>query len=223
MRSTVTNRRPTSEPAARRVQLDLEDLWHGPKSGHTRFAMSILWFVIGVVVCAALLYLAYRIEPHWVAKDGNRFLTTSETIDHEGKVVTRRREVRGTIMSDGLIMLGKRTMLKTRSSLWRIAGKSPEIKRGRLLYVLDTVPADPMGEKLILRIPTLEQAGPAVRRPAPAGWPRGQLTASRNSAIGSPTWSRLIRKASWPCGESISTYRLTRPSERSTSSIWRCW
>jgi hypothetical protein len=115
--------------------------------------MSILWFVIGVGACAALLYLAYVIEPHWVAKDGSRFLTTSETIDHQGKVVSRRREVRGTIMSDGLIMLGKRTMLKTRSGLWRIAGKSPEIKRGRLLYILDTVPADPMGEKLILRIP----------------------------------------------------------------------
>ena len=65
---------------------------------------------------AALLYLAYRIEPHWVAKDGSRFLTTSETIDHEGKVVSRRREVRGTIMTTtALIMLGKRSMLRTRS------------------------------------------------------------------------------------------------------------
>ena len=116
--------------------------------------MSILWFVIGVAVCAALLYVAYRIEPHWVAKDGNRFLATSETIDHQGKVVSRRREVRGTIMSDGLILLGKRTMLKTRSSLWQLSGKSPEVRRGRQQYILDTVPADPMGEKLILRVPS---------------------------------------------------------------------
>ncbi len=115
--------------------------------------MSILWFVLGVAACAALLYLAYAIEPHWVAKDGSRFLTTSETIDHEGKVVSRRREVRGTIMNDGLIMLGKRSMLKTHSSLWRVAGKAPEIKRGRLLYILDTVPPDPMGEQMLLRVP----------------------------------------------------------------------
>ena len=124
--------------------------------------MSILWFVIGVVVCAALLYVAYRIEPHWVAKDGSRFLATSETIDHQGKVVTRRREVRGTIMSDGLVMLGKRTMLKTRSSLWRVAGKAPELKRGRLLYILDTGPPDPMGEKLILRIPRSSKLVPRL-------------------------------------------------------------
>jgi hypothetical protein len=122
--------------------------------------MSILWFVIGVAACAALLYLAYVIEPHWVAKDGSRFLTTSETIDHQGKVVSRRREVRGTIMSDGLLMLGKRSMLKTRSSLWRIAGKAPERKRGRLLYILDTVPPDPMGEQMILRIPSSSKLVP---------------------------------------------------------------
>jgi len=124
--------------------------------------MSILWFVIGVVACAALLYVAYRMEPHWVAKDGSRFLATSETIDHEGKVVTRRREVRGTIMSDGLIMLGKRSMMRTRSSLWRIAGKAPEVKRGRLLYILDTVPPDPMGERLILRIPRSSKLVPRL-------------------------------------------------------------
>jgi hypothetical protein len=124
--------------------------------------MSILWFVIGLAVCAALLYLAYFIEPHWVAKDGSRFLATAETIDHEGKVVSRRREVRGTIMSDGLIMLGKRTALKTRSSLWRMAGKSAETKRGRLLYILETVPPDPMGEKLILRIPKSSKLVPRL-------------------------------------------------------------
>jgi len=123
---------------------------------------SVLWFVVAVAVCALLLYVAYAIEPHWVAKDGSRFLATSETIDHEGKVVSRRREVRGTIMSDGLIMLGKRTMLKTRSSLWRMAAKSAEVKRGRLLYILDTVPPDPMGEKLILRIPRSSKLVPRL-------------------------------------------------------------
>jgi len=114
---------------------------------------SVLWFVVAVAGCALLLYVAYAIEPHWVAKDGSRFLTTSETIDHQGNVVGKRREVRGTIMTDGLIMLGKRTMLKTRSSLWRLSGKAPDVRRGRQQYILDTVPADPMGEKLILRVP----------------------------------------------------------------------
>ena len=47
------------------------------------------------------LYLAYRIEPHWVAKDGRRFLTTAEQIDRFGDSVGRRREVRGAFLQDG--------------------------------------------------------------------------------------------------------------------------
>ena len=113
---------------------------------------SVLWVVVAIAACAVLLYIAYVIEPHWVAKDGSRFLTTSETLDHDGHV-GKRREVRGTIMSDGLIMLGKRTMLRTRSSLWKLVAKSPDVRRGRALYILDTVPADPFGDKLILRVP----------------------------------------------------------------------
>jgi hypothetical protein len=123
---------------------------------------GLLWFGAVLVVCAGLFYLAYVLEPHWVAKDGSRFLTTAETIDHEGKVVTRRREVRGTIMSDGLIMLGKRTMLRTRSNLWRLVGKQPEVRRGRLRYVLDTVPRDEFGEQLVLRVPVKSRLVPRL-------------------------------------------------------------
>lgn len=122
----------------------------------------VLWFVGVVVVCAALFYVAYMLEPHWVAKDGARFLTTAETIDHEGKVVTRRREVRGTIMNDGLIMLGKRTMLRTRTTLWRLVGKQPVVRRGRLRYVLDTVPRDEFGEQLVLRVPARSRLVPRL-------------------------------------------------------------
>jgi hypothetical protein len=123
---------------------------------------SVLWFLGAVAVCALLFYVAYAIEPHWVAKDGSRFVTTSETIDHQGKVVSKRREVRGTIMSDGLIMVGRRSMLKTRSSLWRLTAKAPEVRRRRQQYILDTVPADPFGEKLVLRVPRSSRLGPRL-------------------------------------------------------------
>jgi hypothetical protein len=112
----------------------------------------VVWFVVGVAACVGLVYLGYRIEPHWVAKDGSRFLTTSQVIDHEGRAVSRRREVRGTIMGDGLVMLGHRSMLRTRSSLWRVVARD-DPPRGRSRFVLDPVPADPFGEQLVLRVP----------------------------------------------------------------------
>lgn len=114
---------------------------------------SVLWALGAIVVCGGLLYLAYAIEPHWVAKDGRRFLATSELIDRHGTSVGRRREVRGTILGDGTLMLGKRTMLRTRTSVFRVRGKTPLPSCGRNQYVLEAVPPDPDGDLLILRVP----------------------------------------------------------------------
>jgi hypothetical protein len=114
---------------------------------------TVLWALGAMLVCAGLLYAAYAIEPHWVAKDGRRFLTTSELVDRHGTSVGRRREVRGTIPGDGTLVLGKRTMLRTKSSVFRVRGKTPLTSRGRNQYVLEAVPPDPDGDLLILRVP----------------------------------------------------------------------
>ena len=114
---------------------------------------SVVWAVGAVVVCGVLLYVAYVLEPYWVARDGTRFLTTSETVDRHGTTVGHRREVRGTLLSDGTVMLGKRSLMRTKRATYRVRGKSPQVSRGRQQYVLEEVPSDPMGDLLILRIP----------------------------------------------------------------------
>jgi len=114
---------------------------------------SVLWAVGAVVVCGGLLYAAYAIEPHWVAKDGVRFLTTSEVVDHSGASLGRRREVRGTIMGDGTVLIGKRALMRTQTNRFRVRSKSPQVSRGRQQYVLEQIPPDPDGDMLILRIP----------------------------------------------------------------------
>ena len=45
--------------------------------------------VLAVAVCIGMLVVAHRIEPHWVAKDQRRFLTTSEEVDPLGTVIGR--------------------------------------------------------------------------------------------------------------------------------------
>lgn len=115
---------------------------------------NVLWAVGAVAICVGLLYVGYVIEPHWVAKDGRRFLTTSEVVDSSGASLGRRREVRGTIMGDGTILLGKRSMMRTQTTRFRVRGKSPQVSRGRQQYVLEQVPPDPDGDLLILRIPS---------------------------------------------------------------------
>jgi hypothetical protein len=112
-----------------------------------------LWLIGAIVVCGVLLYIAYVIEPYWVARDGKRFLATSEIVDRHGTTVGRRREVRGTLLTDGTVMLGTRSLMRTKRVLYRVRSKLPQVSRGRHQYVLEEVPTDPMGDLLILRIP----------------------------------------------------------------------
>ena len=114
---------------------------------------ELLWTFGAIAVCGGLAYLAYRIEPHWVSNDGQRFLTTSENIDRYGNVVGRRREVRGTFLPDGGIVLSRRSIVRTVSGVWRIRAKSPRPPSGKQVYVLSAIPPDPDGELLTLRVP----------------------------------------------------------------------
>ena len=114
---------------------------------------SVLVVVGAVAVCLVMLYLAHVIEPHWVAKDGRRFVATSETVDRNGTTIGRRREVRGAIRDDGTLVLGHRELLRTRHTQFRLRSKSPQESRGRQQYVLEPVPPDPAGELVVLRIP----------------------------------------------------------------------
>jgi len=129
---------------------------------------SVLWVVAAVALCLGLLYIAQRIEPHWVAKDGRRFITMSEPVDRHGNVTGRRREVRGVLLQDGALMLSRRSIIKKASSLWRIEAKSPRPPARRELYILQSVPAAPDGSMLVLRMPASSKLVPILDRLAPA-------------------------------------------------------
>jgi hypothetical protein len=154
---------------------------------------ALVWFVGAVVVCAGLIYLAYRIEPHWVAKDGTRFITTAQLIDRStGAANGRVREVRILILTDGALMVSRRSFLRTRSGMWRIQAKSPSPPRGRELYLLRPVPEEPMDDLLTLRVPAKSRIVPTldalVPAPDPARDTMPKLTAP--SDRGTRRWGR---------------------------------
>jgi hypothetical protein len=137
---------------------------------------EIVWAVVIVAVCGGLFFLASRLEPHWVAKDGSRFLTTAEPIDRFGNPAGRRREVRVAVLPDGGLMVSRRSLQRSTSSVWRIQHKSPKADRGRVIYLLRPVPADPEGEMLGLRVPQTSRIVATLDAlvPAPGGGDPGQ-------------------------------------------------
>jgi hypothetical protein len=152
---------------------------------------ALFWFLGTVAVCAGLLYLAHRIEPHWVAKDGSRFLTTAQLIDRSGAPVGRVREVRALLLHDGTLMVSRRSIWRTRSGIWRIQAKAPAPPRGRVLYLLRPVPEEPLDDLLTLRVPAKSRIVPTLDGLVPAPSPRDpNVPPIAPSDPGTRRWSR---------------------------------
>ena len=123
---------------------------------------DLLWVLGAIVVCGSMFFVASRMEPHWVAKDGTRFISTAQLIDRFGQTIGRRREVRVVILPDGGLMVSRRSLIKSTSGIWRIQAKSPNPPKGRQLYLLREIPPDPDGELLALRLPASSKVVPAL-------------------------------------------------------------
>ena len=51
--------------------------------------------LIGVLAaCVLMLWLSYKIEPHWVSKDGNRLICYGQALSRGGTTSGRWRELR---------------------------------------------------------------------------------------------------------------------------------
>ena len=150
----------------------------------------MVWFLLAVAVCAGLLYLSRRIEPHWVAKDGSRFLTTAQPIDRTGASGGRTHEVRVALLPDGTLIVSRRSMLRTRSGVWRIQAKAPTPPRGKELYLLRPVPDDPMDDLLTLRVPSKSRVVPTLDELVPEQSPQSPNVPTPTSGRGTRRWGR---------------------------------
>ncbi|MET0324893.1 MAG: hypothetical protein ABW219_06690 [Ilumatobacteraceae bacterium] len=114
---------------------------------------AVLITVLAVAACIGMLVIAIRIEPHWVAKDQRRFLTTSEQVDPLGTVIGRRKEVKGLIADDGRIVLRHRALMRSTRVVYAIQSKLPQPPAGKVLYLLRPIPAAVDGSLIVLRVP----------------------------------------------------------------------
>jgi len=112
---------------------------------------DILGLVTVVAVCGAMLYIANRIEPHWVAKDQRRFLTVAQELDEHGTLLGRKHEVRVHVDPDeDALLIRRRSTLRSGTGLWRVQAKSPSPPRGREVYILRSI--DGVGQ-MAMRLP----------------------------------------------------------------------
>jgi hypothetical protein len=105
-----------------------------------------------VVFLSALVWWGRRHEPHWVARDGTRFMTRARVLDARGGRPGRWAPVRGGIGRDSVVLqpgfTGARAVAGTYVPVARVTG-------GHATHAVYSLRADsPDGDKLVaLRVP----------------------------------------------------------------------
>jgi hypothetical protein len=137
--------------------------------------VSVLWAVGAIAVMIAMYWFAYRMEPHWVSKDGTRFLTTGQFIERHGHQASHKLEMRGTFLDDGQVLVSRRRLMRSEPAVYRVTAKSPDPPKGKAVYLLEQVPQAADGSMLMLRMPAGSRAvarmDAARDAPAPAPAP----------------------------------------------------
>ncbi|MEO7398615.1 MAG: hypothetical protein ABIW84_08635 [Ilumatobacteraceae bacterium] len=150
-----------------------------------------LVFVAVLVVCGLMLWGSYKIEPHWVSRDGERVVCYGQGISNRGEPYGRWRELRLTKLRNGTVEVRPRhgsivkdrhadgasiagvagmagfagAMKKRRGqriSYWRVNGASADPPPRRIIYLLDGNDDPAMPELIAIRLPTKSRAIPML-------------------------------------------------------------
>ncbi len=106
-------------------------------------ASDALWFAAAVAALVALTWLARRIEPHWVARDGRAFTCQVQPVRPDGRAEGRWRQARVIVEGDR-VRLVVRGLGRVRPSqpyaLHEVVGRSATPPPRAAVFVLDGDP-----------------------------------------------------------------------------------
>lgn len=145
--------------------------------------VSVLLFIALIGGCGLMWWGSYKLEPHWVSKDGERLVCYGQGLDKQGRQIGRWREVRVTkIRSDTLEVRPRHGSLVVdrykggtagiaggvfkhrgqQASYWKVGGAAPSAPRNRAVYLLDGCNDPDLPHMLAIRIPKNSRAIPML-------------------------------------------------------------
>jgi hypothetical protein len=133
-------------------------LWPTSNAMRQAGGVDVIMVVLALAVCVALWYVGYRIEPHYVSKDGHRFLCTARLIAANGAAEGRKREVRISVQPYGRLRLDVKRGMRHHFSEWSIEGKAGEPPPRRTVYVLRSLDSAGGTERMIIQLPSKSRA-----------------------------------------------------------------
>ncbi len=135
-----------------------------------------LWIIGPIAIVGGMYLAAARMEPHWVSKDGRRFLCHAQVLTPQGAADGKAREMRVLVGADGLVQVDhRRTMRRRITEVWRVVGKVTDPPPRKAIYLLAPREAAGVTSQIALRLPAKSRAVAvldavlAERRERPAG------------------------------------------------------
>ncbi|MEO8265709.1 MAG: hypothetical protein ABI706_09400 [Ilumatobacteraceae bacterium] len=120
--------------------------------------MDVLLMLLAIAVCAGLLYLGYRIEPHHVSRNGDRFLCTGQWLSPQGEADGRKREVWINVLGTGQLQVDTKRRLRHDVTNWSLEGKASSPPPRKAVYVLRTITSLGTTERMTIKIPAKSRA-----------------------------------------------------------------
>jgi hypothetical protein len=138
-----------------------------PAMRHPVQMVDVLWGIASLAVLAGMAWLGYKIEPHWVSKDGERFLCVAQVLDHTGDPLTRWKECRVAIDGDWLRVDQKRRFRRPLTTYWKLEAEGSNPPRRKIVFVGRRRTDDGIDEIISFRMPAKSRAAPRLRQLLP--------------------------------------------------------
>lgn len=125
--------------------------------------MDIVWTLLMAAGLGALAWLAFRYEPHWVAKDGLAFTCRIQYLSPDHRPESRWREARAFIDSGAIVLKPRGAIARTpkRQAEFTVVRQADDPPKGRVVYLVQTNGTFG-GEFAVLRIPAKSKARPNI-------------------------------------------------------------
>ena len=134
--------------------------------------VGYVWFALTLVGCVLLAWVGLRIEPHWVSKDGRRFMCNTQLLNAHGEQESRWRETRVILNNANQVQVDQKRFMRRTSTFWKVAGRSDTPPRGKEVFLLTGFDENGAPAMLAVRLPKKSRAVAALEelsasKPAP--------------------------------------------------------
>jgi hypothetical protein len=131
--------------------------------------MDVVWVLLFVAVLVAMYWLGYRLDPHFVSKNGYRFLCLGQEVEADWQLVGRPRETWVYLLADGSLQLRQKRFLRRRTGIYRLIGKAPDPPKKKTVYLVRSDDDPSVAHYVALRLPSTSKIIPELDSMLPPG------------------------------------------------------